>query len=281
MTAGVALTWGASFLFIATALDSFKTGVVPIGRLGFGALALSMIPAARKRIKSEDIGQFIVFAVVSMTLPFYLYPLAAHSVSSSVVGMINGSIPLTTALFTAILIRRMPSGRRIFAVLTGFSGIALISFSSIGGAKSSASVHGVIFLLLATSCYAITAGMSRELQMKYGTLTTMLWTEIIALTASLPLGIPALLDSSFSWTSLGALFMLGAFGTGFAYLMHGQLLLRAGSVRGLIGVFFTPVIATILGIIFRNETVTVLAIIGMCIVIFGAWLTSKPESRVA
>lgn len=281
MTVGIALTWGASFLFIATALDSFKTGVVPIGRLGFGVLALSMIPAARKKIERKDLRQFILFAVVSMTIPFYLYPLAEQSVSSSVAGMINGSIPLTTALFTAILTRKKPSPRRIFAVLAGFAGIALISFSSIGGTESNASVHGVLFLLLATSCYAVTGGMSRDLQTKYGTLTTMLWAEIIALIASLPLGVPALLSSSFSWTSLGALFMLGTFGTGFAYLMHGQLLLRAGSVRGLLGIFFTPVVATILGILFRNETVTLLAIVGMCVVIFGAWLTSKPEAAAA
>ncbi|MEY4164586.1 MAG: hypothetical protein RL419_428, partial [Actinomycetota bacterium] len=36
-------------------------------------------------------------------------------------------------------------------------------------------------------------------------------------------------------------------------------------------------VATILGVIFRDEHVTVLAIIGMFIVIIGAFLTSRPE----
>ena len=54
-------------------------------------------------------------------------------------------------------------------------------------------------------------------------------------------------------------------------------MVRAGAVRGVIGVFFTPIVATILGLVFRDESVTVLAIAGMCIVIVGAWLTSRPD----
>ena len=55
MTSAVALTWGASFLFIAIAIDHVATGVVPVARLGFGALALACFPAARRRIAHEDI----------------------------------------------------------------------------------------------------------------------------------------------------------------------------------------------------------------------------------
>lgn len=277
MTLGIALTWGASFLFIASALDSFSTGVVPIGRLAFGALALACFPAARRRIERTDLRRFIVLGVVSMTFPFYLYPLAEQSVSSSITGMINGSIPVTTALVTVFLTRKMPSNRRVIALLIGFTGIAIISFSSVGGSNSSASVHGIAFLLVATLCYAVTAGLSRELQSKYGTLCAMLWTEIIALIASLPLGLPALATSSFSWVSLGSLFLLGTMGTGFAYVLYGQLLVRAGSVRGMIGVFFTPIVATLLGVLIRDEHISVGAVVGMLIVLVGGWLTSRPE----
>ncbi|MEN9792352.1 MAG: hypothetical protein RL330_430 [Actinomycetota bacterium] len=279
LTATIALTWGASFLFIAVAIDHVATQVVPLGRLAFGALALALIPAARGRIGREDLGRFIVLGVVSMTIPFHLYPLAEHTVSSSVTGMINGSIPVTTVVVTAVLARSLPSRQRVVAVLIGFTGIAFISFSSIGGEDNAASVHGVALLILATCCYAATAGLSRELQVKYGTLRTMMWAEIIALVASLPFGLPALARSSFSWEALGALFMLGTFGTGFAYLVYGTLIVRAGTVRGMIGVFFTPVVATLLGVLVRDERISMIAVAGMFVVILGAWLTSKPDMR--
>ena len=54
MTSAVALTWGASFLFIAIAIDHVATGVVPVARLGFGALALACFPphAGASRVRT-------------------------------------------------------------------------------------------------------------------------------------------------------------------------------------------------------------------------------------
>lgn len=280
MTAGVALTWGASFLFIAIAIDHVATGVVPVARLAFGALALACVPAARKRIDREDIRKVALLGFVAMTVPFYLYPLAEKSVASSVTGMINGSIPVTTVLAAAILTRTVPSRKRVIAVLVGFVGIALISFGSVGDGKG-ASVHGVLFLLFATCCYAFTSILSREMQVKYGTLTVLLWQELFALLFSLPLGIPAFADSDFAWSALLSLMVLGSLGTGLAYVLYGMLMVRAGAVRGVIGVFFTPIVATFLGVIFRDEKVTVLAVIGMFVVICGAWLTSRPDAAIS
>lgn len=276
MTTAVALTWGASFLFIAIAIDHVATGVVPIARLAFGAMALACFPASRKMIAREDMKRVALLGLVAMTFPFYLYPLAEQSVSSSITGMINGSIPVTTVVAAAILTRKMPSRRRSLAVLIGFAGITLISFGSVGDGKG-ASIHGVMFLLAATCCYAFTSILSREMQMKYGTLTVLLWQEMFALLFSLPLGIPAFFDSSFSWSALLALMVLGAFGTGFAYVMYGMLMVRAGAVRGVIGVFFTPIVATILGLLFRDEKVSLLSMVGMCVVIIGAYFTSRPD----
>lgn len=276
MTTAVALTWGASFLFIAIAIDHVATGVVPLARLAFGALALACFPAARKKIDRSDMGRVALLGLVAMTIPFYLYPLAERSVSSSVTGMINGSIPVTTVVAAAILTRTAPSRRRILAVLIGFVGIALISFGSVGDDRG-ASIHGVVFLLVATCCYAFTSILSREMQVKYGTLTVLLWQELFAIAFSLPLGVPALFDSSFTWSAVLSLMVLGALGTGFAYVMYGMLMVRAGAVRGVIGVFFTPIVATILGLVFRDESVTLLAVIGMCVVIVGAYLTSRPD----
>ena len=277
MAAAVALTWGASFLFIAIAIDHVATPVVPMARLFFGILALACFPAARRRIERTDLPRVALLGLVAMTVPFHLYPLAERTVSSSITGMINGSIPVTTVLAAAILMRTLPSARRTVAVLLGFAGIALISLGSVGDDKG-ASVHGVLFLLLATCCYAFTSILSRQLQVKYGTLTLLLWQELFAFLFCLPIGVPALADSSFSWSALAALVVLGAMGTGFAYVMYGMLMVRAGAVRGGIGVFFTPIVATLLGIVFRDEQVTLLALLGMCVVIGGAWLTSRPDA---
>jgi drug/metabolite transporter (DMT)-like permease len=77
--------------------------------------------------------------------------------------------------------------------------------------------------------------------------------------------------------ALGALVMLGAVGTGIAFALYGVLLSRAGTVRGMIGIFFTPIVGTILGVAVRGDTLHSLAILGMLIVIVGAVMVSRPE----
>ena len=167
-------------------------------------------------------------------------------------------------------------------MLIGFSGIALISLGSVGDGKG-ASAHGVIFLLAATCCYAFTSIASREMQVKYGTLTVLMWQEMFALLFSLPLAIPAFLsdDTSFAWPAFFSLLILGTVGTGFAYVVYGMLMVRAGAVRGVIGVFFTPIVATVLGLVFLDESVSITAVVGMCVVICGAYLTSRPDKVTA
>ena len=71
--------------------------------------------------------------------------------------------------------------------------------------------------------------------------------------------------------------ILGALGSGFAFLLFGTLLKRTGTVRALIPTYFTPIVGTFLGVLFNDEKVLALSLIGMLIVILGAWLTSRPD----
>ncbi len=48
LLAGVAVTWGASFLFIKIGVEGLGPGLVAVLRLAFGAVALALLPAARR-----------------------------------------------------------------------------------------------------------------------------------------------------------------------------------------------------------------------------------------
>jgi hypothetical protein len=50
----VSFIWGASFLFIDIALDDFHPGLITWIRVGLGALALAVLPAARVRFEPPD-----------------------------------------------------------------------------------------------------------------------------------------------------------------------------------------------------------------------------------
>ncbi len=276
MTAAVAAMWGSSFLWIAIAIDHVEAGVVPLGRCLFGAAVLALFPSARRRIERRDWPRFVVLAALWMAIPFLLYPIAERTVSSSITGMINGGLPVVTAVVTAFWMHRTPSLFRIAAVLIGFCGIAVISISSVDRGTA-ADAKGVLLLAVALLCYAFAANIAQPMQRKYGSMAPMLWMAIIAAVMSLPYGLVGLARSGADLEALGALFMLGAMGTGIAFAIYGVLLTSAGTVRGMIGIFFTPIIGTILGVTVRGDSIHAMAFVGMSIVIVGAVMVSRPE----
>lgn len=272
----MSVVWGSSFLLIAIAIDDLASPVVPLARVVFGALALCCVPAARRLLPRSEWPRIVFLGLVWMAIPFLLFPLAEETTSSAVAGMINGALPVVTVAVTAVFVRRLPSPFRVAAVLVGFAGIALVSVGSISGTDS-ADARGVTMLLLAVLSYAVAVNVATPLQRRYGSLPVILHVQVAAILWTLPAGLDGLADSTFTVSAVLAVVVLGAVGTGAAFALYGMVLARTGPVRGMVGVFFTPVVATVLGVVFRSETLSPVAVAGMGVVIVGAVMTSRPD----
>jgi drug/metabolite transporter (DMT)-like permease len=278
-TALTGLIWGASFLFIRIGVDSFGAGLVPAMRIAFGALALGSLPAARRPIAAADWPTVALLGVVWMALPFLLFSLAERTVPTAITGMINGAVPLSVAVVDALWRRRVPSAQRAVALLLGLGGVALIAQSASRSADGEgiAIGGGVVMLLVGVVCYGVAANVARPLQRRYGSLSLLVRVQAVGLVASLPYAIIEWPSARPSWPGLGAMLALGALGTGLAYAMATTLVGRTDATRGTIGVFLTPVVATVLGVSVRHESLPPLALVGAVIVLGGAVLTSRPE----
>ncbi|MFZ9384978.1 MAG: DMT family transporter, partial [Ilumatobacteraceae bacterium] len=264
LSAVIAVVWGSSFLWISIAIDHVEAPVVPLGRNFFGALALGLFPMARRGIERSDWWRVGLLSLVWMGIPFLLFPIAEKTVSSGVTGMLNGGLPVVGVVVTAIFVRRAPSARRVAAVCVGFVGIAVISLSSINAKDDgpTADVRGVTLLLISLVCYSSAVNLAAPLRDKYGTLRLMFWTEVAAVAWALPLGVPAMFRSDHTWSAWGSIFVLGAVGTGIAFVVYGVLLGRAGPIRSMIGNFFTPIVSVLLGVSFRDEHISWWAVLG-------------------
>ena len=273
---GMALTWGSSFLLIDIIIRDAPATFVPFGRSFFGMLALFFVPGSRNKIDQKHWSRLIILGFIWMAMPFFLFPLAEKTVASSIAGMMNGALPVVVAVITAIWVRKTPSIQRTIAVTVGFIGIALIAAPSIREG-SSADLNGIIYLCLALLCYAVGLNIARPLQAIYSPATLMLRVVAISTLISSPLGLVAMTDTTFTLNMIGATVFLGALGSGLAFLLFGTLLKRTGPVRAMIPTYFTPIVGTFLGVLFNDEKILMLSIVGMLIVIVGAWLTSRPE----
>jgi drug/metabolite transporter (DMT)-like permease len=275
LLAFIAGVWGSSFLLIAIGLDAFAPGVVTYGRIFFGFVGLSLAPAARAPIEREDWPRIALVGFTWMALPLSLFPIAELYVDSSVAGMINGSVPLFAAVIAAVLLRARPGRTSTAGLLVGFVGVVLISLPSLSGAD--ASVLGVGLLLVAVVLYGLSANLAVPLQQKYGGLPVMWRVQLCALLMCTPYGLGSLPSSDFAWDSFAAVVVLGFLGTGWAFVAMTNLMGRAGATRGSVAIYVTPVVAIALGVAFRDESVAALALVGMVLVLAGAWLTSRAE----
>jgi drug/metabolite transporter (DMT)-like permease len=273
---GMALTWGSSFLMIDIIIHDAPAAFVPFGRSFFGMLALYFVPGSRHKIARKHWSRLTVLGFIWMAMPFFLFPLAEKTVASSIAGMMNGALPVVVAVVTAVWVRKAPSIQRSIAVLIGFVGIALIAAPSIREG-SSADVKGIVYLCVALLCYAVGLNIARPLQAIYSPATLMFRVVAISTLISSPLGLVAMTDTAFTLKMIGATVILGALGSGIAFLLFGTLLKRTGPVRAMIPTYFTPIVGTLLGVLFNDEKILLLSVFGMLIVIVGAWLTSRPE----
>ena len=273
--AAVGTIWGSSFLFIAVGLESFEPGLVTWLRIVFGATALWSLRSARVRLDREDVPRLIALSVSWVVIPFTLFPLAQGSVNSAIAGMLNGAAPIFTVVIATILLRQAPGPGQLLGIPIGFAGVAAIALSAASHGHNQA--VGVAMILVATVCYGIAFNIAAPLQQKYGSVPVMAAILAIGAVATAPLGIAALAGSSFAWDSLAAVVVLGLVGTGFAFVLMGRFVGRVGATRASIVGYLIPVVALGLGVVFRDDDVGPFALVGVALVIVGAYLTSRRE----
>lgn len=273
LLATAAGVWGASFLFIEIGLEAFSPALVTVLRLVFGALALGAFPAARRPLPRAAWGRAALLGVVWMGAPLLLFPLAQQWIDSALAGMLNGAVPLSTALVAAVLARRLPRGRTAVGLLVGFGGV--IAVSAPAARDADASLVGVLLVLGAVGLYGVALNIATPLQRAYGALPVLLRAQGVAILMTAPFGLVGLGSSTFAWGPLAAVFALGAFGTGLAFVAMTTLVGRVGATAGSVAIYFTPLVAIVLGVAIRGETVAPVSVVGAAFVVLGAWITSR------
>ena len=269
---GAASIWGSSFLLMAIGLDAFAPGVVTFLRVGFGAAALSLIPTARQPIRA-DRGRVALVGFTWMALPLTLFPIAQQWIDSSVAGMLNSGMPLMTVLIAWVVFATPTGPRRLVGVVVGFVGIALIGIPEASTAGTNA--LGVLLVMGAVTCYGFAVNLTGPLQARYGSLPVIAGALRWATLMTLPLALVGLPDSSLEIGPLVACIVLGAFGTGVAFVWAATLTGRVGAVRTSVITYIVPVVAIVLGVVFRDEAVSAWSVGGIVIVLTGAYLSSR------
>jgi len=254
-------------------VDHLSPGVVAFGRVALGAGALAMFARARKRIERADWARIAAVAVLGNAAPALLYASAETTLDSAVAGMVTAGVPILSLVIAAFLLRELPGRAQVLGITLGLAGILMMTLPSLRGVHAEPAGVGLVFI--ATVGYAISGNLLVPLQQRYGGAAVTMWALILSSLMLLPVAGTTLHESEFTMSAMVAVLILGIIGTGIVRALATTLAGRVGAPRMSTTTYLIPVVAIVLGVAFRDEVVQPVAIVGVVVVLVGAYLATR------
>ncbi|MER7845108.1 DMT family transporter [Kitasatospora sp. NPDC096077] len=280
--------WGASFALIKVAVDA---GVPPVwvalwrSLLGAGTLWVVLLLRGERAPRGRALwGHSAVVAVLLNTVPFTLFSFGETRVSSVLAGVMNATTPLFTLLFAVLTVaeERRPGARRLCGLGLGFVGV--LTVLGVWHGLGSGETVGALACLAAACCYgAGFAYLRRFLSGRPESVTTLSAVQITCAAAELSLVAPFAAGAP-HWpggSAAAALLVLGAVGTGLAYLLNLGLVRAAGTAVASAVTYVMPLWSTALGAALLAEPVGWNALAGGVLVIAAVVLTRPSRAPSA
>ncbi|HSV65506.1 MAG TPA: DMT family transporter [Mycobacteriales bacterium] len=276
----LAALWGSSFLWIKIALEGMSPIQLVLVRLALGAavvLVLARLRGLRLPRGRAVWSRLLVAATLANALPFWLFAVGERTVDSAVAGVLNGTTPLWTVLVAlAARTEARLSPRRLGGLAVGFAG-TLVIFEPWDAGTPIASWGGLA-CLLAAMCYGVSfVFMGRTLAnrgiaplaLSAGQLVaaTMVTAAVTPFAGLQPLHLRA--------GAVAAVAVLGALGTGVAYVLNYRLITDEGATATSTVTYLIPVAAVLLGAVVLAEPITVNVALGMVLVLAGVALAQR------
>jgi len=189
-----------------------------------------------------------------------------------------GSSPVTTGILDALIRRRLPSRRWVVATAIALVGVLLVSgLTGTGGGGIALTPVGILASLGAGAAYALLTVSSKLLLDRSWAPTAAMGTlfGVAAL-----LSVPVLLATRTEWlrtpSGIALALWLGLVTTATAYLLFGWGLERLPPTTVATLSLAEPLGATVLGVAVLHEQLTLAAVVGIAVIVFGLVLLAAP-----
>jgi drug/metabolite transporter (DMT)-like permease len=269
----LAFVWGWSFLFIKVAVEGMTPTTVAAARIGLGALALHAALRLRRTPLPRDAMYWRHVAVCSIfanVIPFTLLAWGEQHISSALTAVLNASTPLFTVLSSALYLGDRFGRRELLGLALGLGGVAVAA--GVGGDDLAGSSLG-------GALAAVGAGAGYGFALVYAKRHLLDVPAEVAATGQLTIGTAIMLPFAvFTTASEGidlaphrvlAVVLLGAVGTGFAYLLYYRSVAELGPTTTSLVTYLIPPIAVVVGVLALDETFHVRVVLGGAMIVLG------------
>jgi drug/metabolite transporter (DMT)-like permease len=273
----VYVIWGSTYLFIAITVETIPPLLAVSTR--FVAAGAIMAAVVRRRGGSLRVTRRTLLScvVIGCLLPGANAVLffAERTVPTGLASLLIASVPLWVVLLRLLGHERIPTPA-LGAVGVGFAGVAVLLRPS-GGATA----VGVGLCLLSAVMWSVGSVLSARLRMPDDTFAATTYEMLAGGLIMLPLGLTSVGTASPSTGSLLAWLYLVTIGSVVGYTAYTWLLANAPLGTVSTYAYVNPVIAILLGVLFRGETLTTQILIGAAIVVASVAVVVRQEPPAA
>jgi drug/metabolite transporter (DMT)-like permease len=262
-------------MFIKVALDDVSPFVVVWVRLVLAALVL--LPIAYRRGALAELrphaSTILFLSIVQVAAPFLLITFGEKHIASALAGILVASAPIFTALLAFRIDREeLATGWALVGIFVGILGVVLLFGVDLTG--DSAALLGGLMVLLASLGYAIGPfEMKRKLGgvQPVGIAASTMTVAALLLTPVIPFVWPTQTPGA---DTIASLLVLGAGGTGIAFLIFYTLIAEVGPGRATVVAYIAPAFSVVYGVVLLDERFTAGTAAGLFLILAGSWLAA-------
>jgi drug/metabolite transporter (DMT)-like permease len=263
------LLWGMPYLLIRIAVQEIDPLVMAGTRTLMGALLLLPVAWHRNALAPAFAKWkwLVAFTIIEISIPWLLLGHAETHLNSSTAGLLIAVVPLFAALIVTRLGHEKLEPRRIFGLVLGFTGVALL----VGLDIHFSDYLAVAATIVVSLCYAIgPIIIDRKLKdvPAIGVITASLIVATLIYAPFAPFLWPAKVSATAAWSVVG----LGVFCTAGAFMVFFALIAEVGPARATVITYVNPAVAIVLGALVLDEPLTAGMLLGFPLVIAGSFL---------
>ncbi|MCA1842452.1 MAG: DMT family transporter [Actinobacteria bacterium] len=275
--------WGWSFLFIKVAVRGLTPPTVAFTRVFLGMVVMLCVLRSRGLSLPRDRRtwrHFLVMGAFYSAVPFTLLAWGEERVTSALAAVVNASTPLFAALAGAVVLSERLRRPQLAGLLLGFVGVGVAA--GMGGHDlASSSMAGVGAVMAASACYGYCFAYAQRHLAGVPPLVAACGQLVAATVVTAPFALASTAASGISLNGriVVSMVLLGAVGTGFAYLLNYRVIAEMGATLASLVTYLVPVVAVTVGVLFLGEPFRVRLVLGGALIVLGIALLQERLRR--
>ena len=273
----VYLIWGSTYLFIAITVETIPPLLAVSTRFILAGTIMSAVVLQRGGSLRVTRRAFVSCALIGLLLPganallFY----AERNVPTGLASLLIASVPLWVVVLRLIWRERLP-WTALVGVGVGFVGVAVLLQPS-GGATAA----GVGLCIVSAVMWSAGTVFSARLEMPSDPFAATAYEMLSGGIALLPFGLLSVGSVSPSTSSILAWLYLVTIGSVVGFTAYTWLLAHAPLSTVSTYAYVNPIVAILLGVLFRSEHLTGRILIGAAVVVAAVAVVVRKEPPAA